>query len=61
MTHEPTLADSSGSLSNRELEQYFPGDSELANRMRALDWSQTDLGSPRKWPENLRVAVAASY
>jgi PAS domain S-box-containing protein len=35
----------------------FPGDSELARRMRALDWSQTALGPPQHWPENLRIAV----
>jgi len=35
----------------------FPGDSELARRMRDLDWSQTDLGPPEHWPENLRIAV----
>jgi signal transduction histidine kinase len=25
--------------------------------MRDLDWSQTDLGPPEHWPENLRIAV----
>jgi hypothetical protein len=35
---------SSNRPSDRELERLFPGDSELAGRMRALDWSQTDLG-----------------
>jgi PAS domain S-box-containing protein len=46
------------SLSNSDLERFFPGDSELATRMRALDWSQTDLGSPQTWSESLRVAVS---
>jgi hypothetical protein len=44
--------------SQRELECLFPGDSEMAARMRALDWSVTDVGSPGTWPENLRVAVS---
>jgi PAS domain S-box-containing protein len=60
MTHELTSADRANfdSLSNRDLERFFPGDSELAARMRALDWSQTDLGSPQTWSESLRVAVS---
>ncbi|HJQ98257.1 MAG TPA: hypothetical protein VJ826_08070, partial [Candidatus Polarisedimenticolaceae bacterium] len=40
------------------LEGVFPGDSELATRMRALDWSRTDLGPPQQWPQNLRIAVS---
>ena len=39
------------------LEHIFPGDSELARRMRAFEWAQTDLGAPEQWPTNLRVAV----
>jgi signal transduction histidine kinase/ActR/RegA family two-component response regulator len=35
----------------------FPGESELARRMRDLDWSQTPLGDPATWPENLRVPL----
>ena len=40
------------------LERFFPGDSEMARRMRELDWSTTDFGLPDTWPENLRVAVS---
>jgi len=40
-----------------EVEQLFPGDSEMARRMRALDWSATELGPVEDWPENLRGAV----
>src|SRR5690349_16902914 len=47
-----------GSLAGSELERLFPGDSEMAGRMRAFDWSKTDLGPPKGWPENLRVAVS---
>jgi PAS domain S-box-containing protein len=36
----------------------FPGDSEMAGRMRAFDWSTSDLGPPEGWPENLRTAVS---
>src|SRR3712207_883136 len=36
----------------------FPGDSEMAGRMRAFDWSKTALGTPETWPGNLRVAVS---
>ena len=41
-----------------ELGRLFPGDSEMARRMRALDWSETDLGPPATWPESLRTAVS---
>lgn len=40
------------------LTEIFPGESELAGRMRALDWSKTDLGPPAQWPQNLRIAVS---
>ncbi|HEY0350839.1 MAG TPA: ATP-binding protein, partial [Gemmatimonadales bacterium] len=36
----------------------FPGDSEMARRMRQLDWTSTDVGPPEQWPENLRTAVS---
>ena len=36
---------------------FFPGDSEMAGRMRAFDWSRTDLGPSESWPENLRLAL----
>lgn len=39
-------------------EQFFPGDSELARRMRAFDWTRTDLGQPESWPQNLRGVVS---
>src|SRR6185436_16830254 len=35
----------------------FPGDGELAHRLRELDWSTTELGPPERWPDPLRVAV----
>ena len=40
------------------LRAIFPGESEMAGRMRAFDWSTTDLGDPQAWPENLRTAVS---
>lgn len=40
-----------------EREQFFPGESELARRMRAFDWTATDLGPPESWPQNLRGVV----
>jgi signal transduction histidine kinase len=39
------------------LESIFPGESELARRMRELDWNATPLGPPSTWPANLRTAV----
>src|SRR5262245_19666039 len=39
------------------VEHLFPGDSELARRMRELDWSKTDLGPPTGWPQSLKTVV----
>ena len=36
----------------------FPGDSEMARRMRALDWSKTPLGPVEQWPASLRTSVS---
>src|SRR5690348_3324732 len=33
------------------------GDSELAARVRALDWSATSLGAIDAWPQSLRTIV----
>jgi len=42
----------------RELiESVFTGDSEMATRMRALDWSATPLGPVEQWPQALRTSV----
>ncbi len=44
--------------SNRELlESVFSGDSEMAVRMRALDWSATPLGPIEQWPQDLRTSL----
>jgi hypothetical protein len=44
--------------SKRELiESVFAGDSEMATRMRALDWSATPLGPVEQWPQALRTSV----
>jgi signal transduction histidine kinase/DNA-binding response OmpR family regulator len=40
-----------------ELDRIFPGDSEMARRMRSLDWSQCPLGLPESWPLTLRTAI----
>ncbi|MEJ7601302.1 MAG: PAS domain-containing protein [Kofleriaceae bacterium] len=39
------------------LDVMFPGDSELANLMRAKDWASTPLGPVEHWPAKLRAAV----
>jgi PAS domain S-box-containing protein len=44
--------------SKRELiESVFAGDSEMATRMRALDWSATLLGPVEEWPQALRTSI----
>ena len=35
----------------------FPGDGEMARRMRAYPWAESPLGDPRDWPASLRTAV----
>src|SRR5262245_9908863 len=39
------------------LDAIFPGNSEMAQRMRELDWSTTPLGPVEKWPQSLRTSV----
>ena len=34
----------------------FPGDGEMARRMRACPWPKSALGDPRGWPASLRTA-----
>jgi PAS domain S-box-containing protein len=34
----------------------FPGDGEMARRMRAYPWPASPLGDPRGWPASLRTA-----
>ncbi len=34
----------------------FPGDGEMAQRMRAYPWESSPLGDPRDWPASLRTA-----
>ncbi len=34
----------------------FPGDGEMAHRMRAYPWAESVLGDPRGWPASLRTA-----
>lgn len=38
-------------------DRVFPGQSEMAARMRALDWSRTPVGPVETWPQNLRSTV----
>ena len=40
------------------LDDIFPGTSEMARRMRALDWSKTTLGPAEQWPQSLRTSVS---
>jgi PAS domain S-box-containing protein len=39
-------------------EQLFTGSSEMALRMRAFDWSQTQFGPIMTWPQSLRSALS---
>lgn len=44
-------------MSSNDLERIFPGDSEMARRMRSLNWSDTPLGPPLSWSRNLKTSV----
>jgi PAS domain S-box-containing protein len=46
----------SGATREEELRSLFPGDSEMAARMRAFDWAATPLGNPSGWPVTFRTA-----
>lgn len=37
---------------------FFAGGGEMGERMRAFDWSTTDLGDPSQWPQSLRTSVS---
>ena len=44
--------------SGSAIEDIFPGQSEMARRMRELDWSRTSLGPVERWPQSLRTSVS---
>ena len=44
-------------LDRNDTHTVFAGDSELAIRMRAIDWSTTPLGSVDAWPQSLKTCV----
>jgi diguanylate cyclase (GGDEF)-like protein/PAS domain S-box-containing protein len=43
--------------SKAELKRIFPGDSEMAQRMREFDWAQTVVGPVQYWPQSLKTAL----
>ncbi len=44
---------------NQDLAQHiFVGDSEMARRMRAMDWGATAFGPLAQWPQSLRTAAS---
>ena len=47
-----------GRSASQMLEHVFPGKSEMAQRMRELDWSKTTLGPVEQWPQSLRTSVS---
>src|SRR5262249_28085197 len=40
------------------MDDVFPGNTEMARRMRELDWSKTPLGPASEWPQSLRTSVS---
>ncbi len=45
-------------MSVHELEELFPGHSEMDRLVRSLDWSKTAVGPVETWPQSLRTAVS---
>ncbi len=39
------------------LKSIFPGNNQMAQRMRAFDWAKSELGLPHNWPEALKTCV----
>jgi hypothetical protein len=39
------------------IESVFAGGGDMGARMRAFDWSTTDLGPVEHWPQSLRACV----
>lgn len=37
---------------------FLAGQGEMAQRMRALDWSQTPLGPVERWPQSLKTSIS---
>jgi PAS domain S-box-containing protein len=44
-------------MSSGQAELTFPGDGEMARRMRGYPWASSPLGDPADWPGSLRTAV----
>jgi PAS domain S-box-containing protein len=40
-----------------DVERLFSGESEMARRVRAFDWSRTPVGPMTSWPQSLRTMV----
>jgi len=40
-----------------DLESIFPGNNEMAQLMRAFDWTASEVGIPTQWPESLKAVV----
>lgn len=40
-----------------ETPDFLAGGGELGARLREMDWNETSLGSPHRWPQSLKTAV----
>jgi PAS domain S-box-containing protein len=56
MVDRPSSADEAP-ISARSFD-FLAGGGELGALVRAYDWSQTPLGPPQQWPQNLRTCVS---
>ena len=54
---ESDVATESGRRPSMLALDFFAGGGEMGERMRALDWTHTPLGSPASWPQSLKTIV----
>ncbi|RYU95254.1 ATP-binding protein [Emticicia agri] len=44
-------------MSDKRIHEFLAGGGEMGERIRNYDWSQTSLGSPEHWPQELKTCV----
>jgi PAS domain S-box-containing protein len=52
-----SLSEQPEQIETQKASHIFPGESEMARRMRDFDWSQTQLGPSISWPQSLQTAI----
>lgn len=45
-------------MNSAALRRIFPGTSEMAEKLREIDWNTSAVGSPERWSSSLRTAIS---